>query len=72
MEKVSIIIPYYKKKEFIFNCINSILKQTYQNFEIIIVNDECSRKSKILLHEISKKDARIKVFNKMQSNLNEK
>jgi len=63
MSKISIIIPYYKKKEFIFNCINSILKQTYQNFEVIIVNDECSIESKLLLEEISQKDLRIKVFN---------
>jgi teichuronic acid biosynthesis glycosyltransferase TuaG len=63
MSKVSIIIPYYKKKEFIFNCVNSILKQTYQNFEVIIVNDECSKESKLLLQQISKIDLRIKVFN---------
>lgn len=60
---VSVIIPYFKKKEFIFNCINSILKQTYKNFEIIIVNDECSDDSRLILKEIANNDSRIRVIN---------
>lgn len=63
MSLVSVIIPYFKKKEFIFNCINSILKQTYKNFEIIIVNDECSDDSRLILKEIVNLDSRIKVIN---------
>ena len=39
MDKVSIIIPYYKKK-YIQLTLNSILKQTYKNFEVFIVFDE--------------------------------
>jgi|LakMenE01Jun11ns_1017448.scaffolds.fasta_scaffold9849293_2 teichuronic acid biosynthesis glycosyltransferase TuaG len=63
MSLVSVIIPYFNKKEFIFNCINSILKQTYKNFEIIIVNDECSDDSRLILKEIANKDSRIRVVN---------
>jgi teichuronic acid biosynthesis glycosyltransferase TuaG len=63
MSLVSIIIPYFKKKEFIFKCIESILKQSYQNFEIIVVNDECSNESKLILKEIANQDLRIKVIN---------
>ena len=63
MSLISVIIPYFKKKEFIFNCINSILKQTYKNFEIIIVNDECSDGSRLILKEIANKDSRIRVIN---------
>lgn len=63
MPLISIIIPYFKKKKFILNCINSILKQSYQNFEIIIINDECSNESNLILEEIKNKDLRIKVIN---------
>ena len=37
---VSIIIPYYKKKEYILKTVNSILNQSYNYFEIIIIYDD--------------------------------
>lgn len=37
--KVSIIIPYYNKGEFIVETLNSVYNQTYNNFEIILIND---------------------------------
>ena len=40
MSLVSIIIPYYKKKDYILGSIKSVLNQTYQNFEIIIIYDD--------------------------------
>ena len=63
MSLVSIIIPYFHKKNFINNSINSILNQTYQNFEIILVNDEESLETKKFLENISKEDLRIKLIN---------
>ena len=40
MSLVSIIMPYYKKKFYVEDSIKSILSQSYQNFEIILINDE--------------------------------
>ena len=37
---VSIIIPYHRKKNFFFKTINSILKQSFKNYEIIIIYDD--------------------------------
>ena len=40
MYKASIIIPYFKKKFFVKQTLNSILNQTYKNFEVIIIYDD--------------------------------
>ena len=62
MDLVSIIIPYYKKKDFISLTIESILKQSYKNFEIIIINDEQTDESNDVLENIKKIDSRISII----------
>jgi teichuronic acid biosynthesis glycosyltransferase TuaG len=62
MDLISVIIPYYKKENFIKFTIKSILNQTYKKFEIIIIDDETTEKSKTLLNKISRLDKRIKIF----------
>ena len=62
MSFVSVIMSYYKKELFIRKSIQSILNQTYKNFEIILINDEQTTKSYNFLKEISKLDSRIKLF----------
>ena len=51
---VSIITPYYSNKEFIIKTVNSVLLQTYKNWELIIVDDENSHESKLILNNIKK------------------
>ena len=55
-------MPYYKKSKFINASINSILNQSFQKFEIIIVDDELSENSFYVLSNIEKLDTRIKVL----------
>ena len=55
-------MPYYKKSEFIFESINSILNQSFKTFEIIIIDDELSEDSLKVLAKIEKLDSRIKIF----------
>jgi teichuronic acid biosynthesis glycosyltransferase TuaG len=55
-------MPYYKKKAFIGSSIKSILNQTYQNFQIIVVDDELSDESFEVLKKISNLDSRIKII----------
>lgn len=62
MSLVSIILPYFKKREFLEETIDSILNQTYKNFEIILIDDEISLNSEDFLKKISKKDDRIKLI----------
>ena len=62
MELISVIIPYYKKKEYIISSINSVLNQTYKNLEIIIIYDDLNKEDLNLLKKIKKKDKRIKIY----------
>lgn len=64
MVKISIIIPVYNGEGHILNCINNILKQTYKNIEIIVVNDGSTDSTKEILKEINGTDSRIKIINK--------
>jgi len=64
MEKplVSIIVPLYNYKKYIGYCIQSILNQTYKNFELIVV-DDCSQDSSYdKARKFEKKDNRVKVI----------
>ena len=62
MNLVSVIIPYYKKKEYITSSINSVLKQSHKNLELIIIYDDSNHEDLIILKNLKKKDKRIKIF----------
>ena len=67
---VSIIIPYYNDKKYIFRSVSSALNQSYKNIEIIIIDNENSLISKKILKDISKKSKKIKILsNKKKVNL---
>ncbi|NSW90264.1 MAG: glycosyltransferase [Firmicutes bacterium] len=61
---VSIIVPIYNVEDHIRKCVNSILKQTYTNIEIILVDDGSNDKSSKICDEYAQLDDRIKVIHK--------
>jgi len=61
-QKVSIITPSYKSKKFIKQTIESVLAQTYQNWEMIIVDDMSPDNSNEIIENYIKKDNRIKLI----------
>ena len=63
MDLVSVIIPYYKKRNFIKETIISVIKQSYDHLEIIIIYDDTNLNDLEFLREISKLDNRIKIIN---------
>jgi glycosyltransferase involved in cell wall biosynthesis len=62
--KISIIIPVYNSEKYLKQCLDSILKQTYKNLEIVLVDDGSKDSSLKMCNEYSKSDKRIKVFSK--------
>lgn len=61
---VSVIIPVYNAEKFIDKCLKSVIKQTYSNLEVIIINDGSKDGSKEICEKYAKKDFRIKLINK--------
>jgi len=59
MDLVSVVIPYFKKREYIKRCIQSVLRQNYKKFEIIIVYDGEDFSDLAYIGAIVKKDKRI-------------
>lgn len=64
MPKLSVVIPVYNAEKFISRCIESIINQTFQDMEIILVNDGSTDNSLTICQEYAGKDRRIKVIDK--------
>lgn len=62
--EISVIIPVYKTEQYLNECVDSVLNQTFQNFEIILVNDGSPDDSGLICDAYKQKDNRIKVFHK--------
>src|SRR4051812_34034895 len=62
--KISIIVPVFNVEKYIHDCLESILNQSFIDFELILVNDGSSDRSGVICDEYSKKDNRITVIHK--------
>lgn len=61
---ISVIVPVYNSENYLSECIDSLINQTYKNFELILVDDGSTDKSARMCDEYAIKDSRIKVVHK--------
>lgn len=61
---ISVIVPVYNIKEYLERCVDSILAQTWENLEVLLVDDGSTDGTENLVDELQKKDPRIRVFHK--------
>lgn len=70
-EKISVIVPVYKVEQYLRKCVDSILAQTYQNLEIILVDDGSPDACGTICDEYAKQDSRITVIHKPNGGLSD-
>ena len=63
--KISVIVPVYKCEQYIHRCVNSILNQTFSDFELILVDDGSPDNCGEICEEYAKKDFRVKVIHQV-------
>ena len=68
---ISVIVPVYKVEQYLPQCIESIINQTYRNLEIILIDDGSPDNCGKICEEYAQKDKRIKVFHKKNGGLSD-
>ena len=66
---ISVVVPVYNVEQYLKKCLDSIIKQKYNNLEIIIVNDGSTDNSQKICQEYVKKDKRIKLITQKNQGL---
>ena len=69
MPKISVIVPVYKVEPYLHRCVDSIINQTYQNLEIILVEDGSPDNCPQICDEYAQQDSRIKVIHQENNGL---
>lgn len=69
--KVSVIVPVYNTSKYLVKCLNSLLNQTLDELEIIVVNDGSSDDSQKIIDEFAAKSVKIKAFEKPNGGLSD-
>lgn len=64
MPEISIIVPVYKVEKYLRHCVDSILAQTFTDFELLLIDDGSPDNSGAICDEYAEKDNRVRVFHK--------
>lgn len=62
LDLVSIIVNYYRKRDYFYSSLKSALKQTYKQIEIIVVYDDNNRDYLVEIKKLIKKTNKVKIF----------
>jgi glycosyltransferase involved in cell wall biosynthesis len=63
-KKITVIVPVFDVEDYLAECVNSVIEQTYKNLEIILVDDGSKDSSLDICNDFAKKDKRVKVIHK--------
>lgn len=70
MPKISVIVPVYGGEKYLGECIESILGQTFKDFELLLLDDGSPDRSGEICDEYARRDGRIRVIHKENEGIN--
>ena len=62
--KISVIVPVYKVENYLHRCVDSILAQSFTDFELLLIDDGSPDNCGVICDEYAAKDSRVRVFHK--------
>ena len=66
---ISVIVPVYRVEKYLLACIDSILNQTFTDFELILVDDGSPDRCPEICDEVARRDARVRVIHQANAGL---
>ena len=67
MPSISVIVPVYQAESFLHRCLDSVARQTFSDWELILVDDGCTDGSPALCDRFAAKDSRVRVFHRKKN-----
>ena len=67
MPSISVIVPVYQAEKFLHRCLDSVARQTFSDWELILVDDGCTDGSPALCDQFAAKDDRVRVFHRKKN-----
>ena len=67
MPSISVIIPVYQAEKFLHRCLDSIARQTFSDWELLLVDDGCTDNSPALCDQFAARDHRVRVFHRKRN-----
>ena len=64
LNAISVIVPVYNTEKYLHRCVDSILAQTFTDFELLLIDDGSTDSSGAICDESAQKDSRVRVFHK--------
>ena len=64
---ITVVIPVYNAEKYLRRCVSSVCNQTFQNIEVLLINDGSTDNSGEICEQIANEDIRIKVFHQQNS-----
>ena len=67
MPGISVIVPVYQAEKFLKDCVESVVRQSYSDWELLLIDDGCTDRSPAICDACAAEDSRVRVFHKAKN-----